>query len=77
MFTNLRCCLAAAGAGFADVIKLTYLVTDAAFRPALREARDEFLGLGPRPASSAVQVAALAWPGLLLEVEAFALVADG
>jgi enamine deaminase RidA (YjgF/YER057c/UK114 family) len=73
VFENLRRCLAAAGATFDDVIKLTYFVTDVAHMPAIRAARDEFLGTGPLPASSAVQVAALVFPDLLLEIEALAL----
>ena len=73
VFENLRRCLAAAGASFDDVIKLTYFVTDVAHMPAIRSVRDEFLGTGPPPASSAVQVAALVFPGLLLEIEALAL----
>jgi enamine deaminase RidA (YjgF/YER057c/UK114 family) len=91
VFENLRRCLAAAGASFADVIKLTYFVTDTAHMPAIRAVRDEFLGTGPNstrpnsngtspngstsplPASTAVQVAALVFPDLLLEIEALAL----
>ncbi len=73
VFGNLQRCLAAAGATFADVIKLTYFVTDAAYLPAIRKVRDEFLRTGPLPASTAVQVAALVFPDLLLEIEALAL----
>jgi enamine deaminase RidA (YjgF/YER057c/UK114 family) len=73
VFENLRRCLAAAGATFNDVIKLTYFVTDVAYMPAIRAVRDEALGTGPLPASTAVQVAALVSPELLLEIEALAL----
>jgi enamine deaminase RidA (YjgF/YER057c/UK114 family) len=73
VFENLRRCLAAAGATFDDVIKLTYFVTDAAYMPSIRTVRDEFLGTGPLPASTAVQVAALVVPDLLLEIEALVL----
>lgn len=74
VFENLRRCLAAAGATFDDVVKLTYYLTDVAHLPAVRAARDEFVDTGRPPASTAVQVAALFRPELLLEVEAFALV---
>jgi enamine deaminase RidA (YjgF/YER057c/UK114 family) len=74
VFENLRRCLAAAGAGFGDVIKLTYYLTDVAHLPAIRAARDELLDPDRLPASTAVQVVALVAPELLLEVEAFALV---
>ncbi|WP_405984341.1 RidA family protein [Streptomyces sp. NBC_00872] len=35
--THLRRCLRAAGVSFADVVELTYFVTDAAHPPAVRE----------------------------------------
>jgi len=73
VFENLRRCLAAAGATFDQVVKLTYFLTDVSFLPAIRAARDEFVDTERPPASTAVQVAALFRPELLLEVEAFAL----
>ncbi|GGZ56492.1 RidA family protein [Streptomyces subrutilus] len=73
VFENLRRCLAAAGATFDDVVKLTYFVTDVAHLPAVREARDAVIPADRLPASTAVQVAALFRPELLLEVEAFAV----
>ena len=73
VFENLRRCLAAAGATFDQVVKLTYFLTDVSFLPAIRAARDECVDTGRPPASTAVQVAALFRPELLLEVEAFAL----
>ncbi|MFF3646487.1 RidA family protein [Streptomyces sp. NPDC002564] len=74
VFENLRRCLAAAGASFADVAKLTYFVTDIAILPQIRTARDAFIDTKHPPASSAMQVAALVRPDLLLEVEAMAIV---
>lgn len=76
VFANLRRCLAAAGATFADVVKLTYYVVDIGLLPVVRVARDECVDTDNPPASTAVQVSALARPELLLEVEAFAVVAD-
>lgn len=73
VFENLRRCLAAAGLSFAEVIKLTYYLTDMAYLPAVRTVRDEFIDTAHPPASTAVQVVALARPEYLLEVEAFAL----
>lgn len=73
VFENLRSCLAAAGATFDDVVKLTYYVTDVGHLPAVRDARDEYVNVERPPASTAVQVAALFRPDLLLEVEALAL----
>ncbi|MFI8962253.1 RidA family protein [Streptomyces sp. NPDC053493] len=76
VFGNLGRCLTAAGAGFEDVVKLTYFVTDMAHLPAVREARDTAFGTLPLPASSAVQVTSLVRPELLLEIEAFALIPE-
>lgn len=74
VFANLRRCLSEAGAGFDDVVKFTFFTTDVGILPAVREARDECVDVARPPASSAVQVAALVHPDLLLEVEAFAIV---
>lgn len=74
VFENLRRCLAAAGATFDDVVKLTYFVTDMSHMPALRTARAEHIPDDRLPAASAVQVAGLVRPEFLMEVEAFAVV---
>lgn len=76
VFENLRRCLAAAGASFDDVVKLTYFVTDMAHMPAVRVARAVHLPDDRLPAASAVQVAALVRPEFLLEVEALAVVPE-
>ncbi|HZF88180.1 RidA family protein [Streptomyces sp.] len=74
VFENLRRCLAAAGATFDDVVKLTYFVTDMAHMPAIRAARAEHIPDDRLPAASAVRVAGLVRPEFLMEVEAFAVV---
>ncbi|MGW3943206.1 RidA family protein [Streptomyces phaeochromogenes] len=76
VFENLRRCLASAGATFDDVVKLTFFVTDMAYMPAVRAARDEHISPGRLPAASAVQVAALVSPEFLMEIEAFALLPE-
>ncbi|MFI8164923.1 RidA family protein [Streptomyces sp. NPDC085931] len=74
VFENLRRCLAAAGATFDDVVKLTYFVTDMAHMPAIRAARAGHIPDDRLPAASAVQVAGLVRPDCLMEIEAFAVV---
>ncbi|MFE0881962.1 RidA family protein [Streptomyces rochei] len=74
VFENLRRCLAAAGASFDDVVKLTFFVTDMAHMPAIRAARAEHIPDDRLPAASAVQVAALVRPEFLMEIEALAVV---
>ena len=48
-------------------------MTDVGYPPAIRVARDEVVDTARPPASTAVQVAALFRPELLLEIEAWAL----
>lgn len=76
VFANLKLCLDAAGATFADVVKLNFYVTDITALPAIRIARDEYVDTARPPASTAVQVVALFRPELILEVEAYAVVPE-
>jgi enamine deaminase RidA (YjgF/YER057c/UK114 family) len=74
VFENLKRCLAAAGAGFEHVVKLTYFMTDTAHLPAVRAARAAHIPDDRLPASSAVRVAGLVAPEFLMEIEALAVV---
>ncbi|MGA5823010.1 RidA family protein [Kitasatospora sp. NPDC094028] len=76
IFENLRRCLAAAGADFSHVVKFTFFMTDIAHLAAIREARDAYLGDLPLPAASAMQVAALFRPEVLIEIEAMAILPE-
>jgi enamine deaminase RidA (YjgF/YER057c/UK114 family) len=76
VFANLAKCLEAAGATFADVVKLNFYVTDIAILPHVRVARDAHIDTANPPASTAVQVVALFSPDALVEIEAYAVVAD-
>jgi len=76
VFENLRRCLAAVGATFDDVVKLTFFVTDMAHMPAVRAARAEHIPDDRLPAASAVQVVSLVRPEFLMEIEAFAVVGE-
>ena len=71
-FENLGHALAAGGARWADVVKLTFYVVDLGGLPTIRAVRDEFVDVRRPPTSSLVQVAGLIRPELLLEVEAVA-----
>jgi enamine deaminase RidA (YjgF/YER057c/UK114 family) len=71
---NIALALAAAGVSVRQVVKFTVFVTDFALLPHFKRARERHLGeTGPFPASTAVQVSALARPGCLIEVEAVAV----
>ena len=73
VLANIGAVLAAAGATFADVVKVTVYLTDIADRARINPPRQEVFG-ETRPASTLVEVSALAVPGAKLEVEAVALV---
>jgi reactive intermediate/imine deaminase len=73
-FRNLGAVLEAAGASYADVVKLTYFVRDIEAVGAIRAARDEFVNTANPPASTLVEVSRLFAPELLIEIEAVAIV---
>ena len=77
-FENLKAALAAAGATFADVVKVTYFVVGLGPEhvPVVREVRGRYLDPASPPASTLVGVAALVVPDWLIEVELVAVVAD-
>jgi enamine deaminase RidA (YjgF/YER057c/UK114 family) len=75
-FQNVGRALEAAGAGWADVVKLTFFVVDVSALTTIRAVRDEFVDTERPPASSLVQVAGLVRPDLLIEVEAVACPTD-
>jgi 2-iminobutanoate/2-iminopropanoate deaminase len=70
---NVGAVLTAAGASFADVVKVTVYLTDIGDRVHINPVRQEFFGEA-RPASTLVEVSALAVPGAKLEIEAVALI---
>ena len=76
VFENLRVALAAVGAGFDHVVKLNLYLLDAAQLPVVREVRDQYVNTRQPPASTAVEVTRLALDGLLVEVEAVAVIAS-
>jgi len=77
---NLRGVLRALGAGWTDVVRFNWYVTDVTRLEELRaalaaEVGDAFAGR-PRPASTLVGVAALFQPGFLMEVDAVVALPD-
>ena len=71
IFGKIRHLVEAAGGAMADVTKVTIFVTDITQREKVWQARREFFS-GNFPASTLVQVAALADPSLKVEIEAVA-----
>lgn len=77
-YANLQAALAAVGATTADVVKMnTYVVSfKSADLPVIREVRSQFFPQENLPASTLVGVQALALDGLLMEIEAIAMVKE-
>ena len=69
---NIKKCLTAAGATFADVCKVTVFVKNMADREKINAVRKEYFGAS-RPASTLVEVSRFTQPDCLLEIEAIAV----
>lgn len=66
---NLGQILRSVQADFSDVLKVTVFLTDVGDRTKINPVRQEFFG-DARPASTLVEVSALALPGMKVEIEA-------
>lgn len=71
---NIKACLTAAGATFADVCKVTVFLKNIADREKVNVARKEYFG-AHRPASTLVEISQFVRPDILVEIEATAVVA--
>ena len=74
-FANLRKVLEQAGSGLHQIAKVTIMVTDMAYLDRVIALREEFF-TAPYPADTLLQVAALAQPDWLIEIDAIAVAAD-
>ena len=73
-YENLEAALAEVGATFKDVVKTNNYLTDLKQHlPILREVRDMYVGGPNPPASTTLQISALAREGALLEIEVVAI----
>jgi 2-iminobutanoate/2-iminopropanoate deaminase len=71
LFEQMEKLLSAAGATFADVLRVTVYLTDVNDRTKINPVRQEFFG-STRPASTLIGVNELAIPGMKVEIEAIA-----
>ena len=69
VFRNMQLVLDAAGASFADILKVTVYLLDVNDRAKINPVRKEFFGAA-RPASTLIGVSELAIPGMKVEIEA-------
>jgi reactive intermediate/imine deaminase len=75
VFENLKTALAAAGATFENLVKVTTFVTDMSHIAALRSIRARYYGKNT-PASTLVQIGKLASEEFMIEIEAVAVVPE-
>ena len=66
---NMALVLDKVGATFADVLKVTVYLTDIRDRAEINPVRQRYFGAA-RPASTLIEVSALAIPGMKVEIEA-------
>jgi enamine deaminase RidA (YjgF/YER057c/UK114 family) len=71
-FEAIKALVEAQGGTMANVVKITTFVTDMRYRLDLAPLREEFLGK-KGPASTLVEVSALAHPDWMIEIEAIAV----
>ena len=76
VFNNLTAALAAVGATFEHVVKLTYFLLDISQIAVVRAVRDQYINTQQPPASSAVEVRRLVRDEWLIEIEAIAVIAE-
>jgi 2-iminobutanoate/2-iminopropanoate deaminase len=62
------------GAGLGDIVKIVSYVTDMRFQADYGKCRSEVFGPVPPPAHTLLNIVQLAWPGMMLEVDATAMV---
>ena len=72
---NIRRCLAAAGATFADVCKVTVYLKNVADREKVNTVRQEYFGVS-RPAITLIEISQFVRPDLLIEIEAVAVLPE-
>jgi reactive intermediate/imine deaminase len=73
VFQNMAAALAAVGGTLGDVVKLTTYLLDVTEMDAVREIRNHYFDQGRLPAATAVQVSRLEPDGVLIEIEAVAV----
>ena len=72
---NIKRCLAAAGASFADVCKVTVFLRNVGDREKVNTVRKEYFGAS-RPASTLIEISQFVRPELLIEIEAVAVLPE-
>ena len=75
-FDNLKAALEAVGAGFEHVVKMNSYLIEIEHQAILRDVRRLYMNMAAPPASTSVRVVGFAREGVLLEVEAVAVLPE-
>ena len=76
VFENLKAALEAVGARFEDVVKMNSYLVEIEHQAILRDVRRLYMNMAAPPASTSVRVVGFAREGVLLEVEAIAVLPE-
>lgn len=74
VFENIKAALESVGANFTNVIKLTTYMLDISQIATLRVVRDQYVNTAQPPVSTGLEVTRLFQEGILIEIEAIAVV---
>jgi len=74
--SKIKSLIEAAGGNMSDIVKITVFLTDINYRADFSRARSEFFP-ERKPCSTLVGINSLAMPGLVVEVEAIAIIGAG
>ncbi len=77
VFENIKTIVETAGGTLEDIVALTLYFLDRAHLPAIQEVRRRYLQVPGAPTSTAIQVAGLVDPELLVEITPVALIPHG
>ncbi len=73
-YAKIKKILATQGATMADIVKVTTYVTDMRYKPDFNKCWAEAMSGVVLPAHTLVNISQLAWPGMMIEVDATAVV---
>jgi enamine deaminase RidA (YjgF/YER057c/UK114 family) len=73
-FDKIKRALEKNGAALGDIVKMVTYMTDVRYQPDFGKCRQETFGTTPMPAHTLLTITALAWPGMLIEIDATAMV---
>jgi enamine deaminase RidA (YjgF/YER057c/UK114 family) len=72
-YDKIKRALAKNGAGLGDIVKMVTYLTDVRYQADYGRCRQETFGTTPMPAHTLLVINQLAWPGMMVEIDATAM----